>query len=279
MSTSGDIGRQLRQQRTVRRVLAPAPGPIPELDRTRRVTPWRLFGLLVAGALLVGVLAVLPARADGPTLAKPAPPPVGGALGEAAGITPGLPPIEVLERLVTTPTTTTVPAEMPARPVEMQASAPEPSATVANATPMDGLVAGGHLPDWAWDAPGDLSITGMAAVMMAVGCPSSVAPIMAAIGEAESRGRTSAVGDVHLQGNGWGPSVSFMQVRTRVEQRHTGQSRDAEQIHDMWWHARAAFEISEQCTNAFPWSTWRFGQALEHLPAAIGATLWLRGAS
>ena len=143
--------------------------------------------------------------------------------------------------------------------------------------PQDSVVVGADLPEWAWDGPADLSITGMAAVMMAVGCPPSVAPIMAAIGQAESRGRTDALGDVHLQGNGWTESVSAWQVRTRVEQLGTGGNRDRNQIHDLWWHVRAAYEISEGCTNAYPWSTWRFGQALQHFPDAVAAVLWLRG--
>jgi hypothetical protein len=227
--------------------------------------------LLVAGSLILGLMATLPAGADRPSLTDPPP---GAALGAGVEqITPGLPPLHVLEELAAATTTTTwIPAP------EIQVSAASLALPPPVGIPMDAVQQGGHLPDWAWDQPGDLSFKGMAAVMMAVGCPASVAPIMAAIGQAESRGRTDAVGDVHLQGNGWGPSVSFMQVRTREEQRGTGGNRDVAQLHDLWFHARAAFEISEGCTNAYPWSTWRFGQAFQHLPAAIDATLWLRGA-
>ena len=276
MTSSGEHGRRLRQERTARRVVERTAELRPQ-PRTWDWGPARSSGAgrfaagVVAGVALVVAVVSMP----GASGQSSAPPPVKGV---AAGtepppvtVPPGLPPAEELARLLEQQT---APPPPPPPPVE-PAPAPQP---LPLPIPMDAVQPGGHLPEWAWDAPGDLSMRGMAAVMMAVGCPPSVAPIMAAIGEAESRGRTDAVGDVALQGNGWGPSVSFMQVRTRVEDKGSGRARDIEQINDLWFHARASMEISSGCTNAYPWSTWRFGQAIQHLPAAMDAVLWLRGA-
>jgi hypothetical protein len=220
------------------------------------------LGLVLAAAI---VLASLP-----PAGAGPASKGVAAAPPKTTTTTTMPPPLPVLELQALAPTVPE-PAPTPA-PVEV---VPAPVAPAP--IPQESVIVGADLPAWAWDGPADLSITGMAAVMMAIGCPPSVAPIMAAIGQAESRGRTDALGDVHLQGNGWTESVSAWQVRTRVEQLGTGGNRDRNQIHDLWWHARAAYEISEGCTNADPWSTWRFGQALQHFPDAVAAVLWLRG--
>jgi hypothetical protein len=265
MTSSQDIGRELRARRRARAVQPRTPG----WDWGPRRPPqhrkaWLVLGLVVVVAV---ILASLPPAGAGPA-AK--------GVGEAIPKT-------------TTTTTTTMPPPPPPPPVlepQALAPAPPPPAPVVPPDlsgllppiPQDGIQVGGHLPDWAWTEPGRLSPAGLAAMAMAVGCSPGQAVIAAAVALGESGGRTDAVGDTHLMNGVWSYSAGAWQIRGLHAEHGQGTTRDPQQLlHDMWRNARSMQEISNGCTNWQPWTIWQIGKHNQHLASTVDAVLWLRG--
>lgn len=250
MTSSRDVGDQMRQARRRRDQHRSAVG---------WVTPRRVGTLILAGACVVGVAAAIPARAERGQL-------IGEAVGEAvSGITPGLPPLEVLEQLAAT--TTTAPSPAPVPPVSPAVpTGPHP------------LTVGSDVPPWAWDGPARLNARGLAAMAMAVGCAPWQAVFATAIALGESTGRTDAVGDTDLVDGTWSYSAGAWQIRGLHAQHGTGGTRDPQALlHNAWRNAVSMWEISDGCVNWRPWTVWRLNRHLQHLPAAVEGVLAVRG--
>lgn len=108
-----------------------------------------------------------------------------------------------------------------------------------------------------------------------VGFSPAAAVTETAIAGAESGWDDTAVGDVRLENNTWGPSYGLFQVRTL--KRQTGQGSDR----DLSWlaasdlnQAKAAYDISHGGTNFSPWTTYTSGAFQRFLgpsQAAAGA--------
>jgi len=262
MRTSAEIGRDLRRARRNHNA------PEVRARRRRRVTSRRVGVLLVAGSLILGLVATLPAGAERPSLTDP---PAGAALGAGVEqITPGLPPLHVLEELAAATTTTTwIPAP------EIQVSA----ASLALPPPV-GLVItpGGDVPSWAWAEPGKLNAVGIAAMSMSVGCTPGQAVVATAVGLAESNGRTDAVGDVSLMNSTWSYSAGVHQIRGLHREHGTYGWRDPQALlHDMHHNVAAMFEISGGCRNWQPWTMFTNGRWVERLDEAISGVLVAEG--
>ncbi|MBP2471519.1 hypothetical protein JOF53_000391 [Crossiella equi] len=98
-----------------------------------------------------------------------------------------------------------------------------------------------------------------------------------AVALAESRGRTGAIGDVHLETSKWGPSVGLWQIRslnpghgTALEQSQRDQTANL----DPATNAANAYAISGNGTSFRQWSTYTNGdyrQFLDRARTASGA--------
>lgn len=251
MTTSQDIGRELRARRRARAIQPRPPG----WDWGPRRPPgarkaWLVLGLVVAVAVIV---ASLPPAGAGPSL-------------KGVGTMP----------TTTTTTTTTVPPPV-LEPQALAPPVPEPAPVEAMAGPHP-LVFGGEVPAWAWAGPSRLNAYGLAAIAMAAGCAPWQAVFATAIAFGESNGRTDAVGDVALQNGTWGPSLGPWQVRSVWAENHTGGVRDGHALLTNVWHNAASMvAISSGCNDWRPWTVARLGRHLEHLPAAIDGVLAVRG--
>lgn len=263
MTTSQDIGRELRARRRARAVRPSTPG----WDWGPRRPPqhrraWFVLGLVLVAAV---VLAAMPPAGAGPAAKG-----VGEAGPKTTTTTTTTVPPPVLEPMALVPP---VPEPAPA-PVEVAPAPPAPAPI-----PQDGVQVGGHLPEWAWVEPGRLSAAGLASMAMAVGCSPGQAVIAAAVALGESGGRTDAVGDTHLMNGVWSYSAGAWQIRGLHAEHGQGTTRDPQQLlHDMWRNARSMREISNGCTNWQPWTIWQIGRHNQHLASTIDAVLWLRGA-
>lgn len=91
------------------------------------------------------------------------------------------------------------------------------------------------------------------------------APTAAAIAMAESGGNSTILGDTTITGGGWGPSVGLWQIRSLVNQNHTGGVRDQYADADAMANARAAISVSNNGQNWQPWSTFTSGSYLHFL--------------
>lgn len=107
------------------------------------------------------------------------------------------------------------------------------------------------------------------ASLLAAGWPRQAAVTMTAIAGAESGWDPDALGDLGLQGQGWGPSFGLFQIRTRQGETGTGTSRDIARLSsgDVE-QARAAWQISQQGADFSPWSVYSSGAYQQFLPAA-----------
>jgi hypothetical protein len=98
------------------------------------------------------------------------------------------------------------------------------------------------------------------------------ARIMTAIAQAESARDVSAVGDVALQTDKWGPSVGLFQIRTLRSETGTGGDRDITALTDNpVAQVRAAFNISSGGDNFRPWSTFTSGSYEKFLDTPLQA--------
>lgn len=112
-----------------------------------------------------------------------------------------------------------------------------------------------------------------------VGLDGETAATAAAIGMAESGGRTDAVGDVGLQTAKWGPSVGIWQIRSLNAEKGKGTARDEIANREPGANARAMLTISGGGKNWGPWSVYTNGAYKAHLPAARAALGDAKGAS
>lgn len=99
-----------------------------------------------------------------------------------------------------------------------------------------------------------------------------------AIAEPESRRNPASIGDVSLagrptaDGRTWGPSIGWFQIRTIVQERGTGRSRDLDRLQESTlFQARSAYEISGGGGNFRPWSTFVAGSHRPYLAEARAA--------
>lgn len=91
---------------------------------------------------------------------------------------------------------------------------------------------------------------------------------IAAIGLAESGGRTNAQGDVNIQDAKWGPSVGVWQVRTLKSDKGKGTTRDIDALlADPSKQAKSAWEISGGGQNFKPWSVYTAGKYKSNMGA------------
>ena len=114
------------------------------------------------------------------------------------------------------------------------------------------------------------------ALAVAAGLTHEQAITATAIAWAESKGKDglpnpSAIGDVDLEDDKWGPSVGLWQVRSLRADTGTGRSRDIERLGDPAFNAQAMFLISNGGANWTPWSVWKNGRYLTHIDAVRAA--------
>jgi hypothetical protein len=82
--------------------------------------------------------------------------------------------------------------------------------------------------------------------------------IATAIAGAESAFDPTAVGDIDLQNEKWGPSVGLWQIRSLKNPQaysYPDNLRDAAKLKDPIYNAKAAYAISKSGTDFSPWST------------------------
>lgn len=125
--------------------------------------------------------------------------------------------------------------------------------------------------------------------LIQVGYSPAAAVVQLAIDLAESGGDDTAVGDVSLENNVWGPSYGFGQVRTVKADTGRGGDRDinwlaASDINQ----AKAEYDISGGGHNFAPWTTYTSGAYQKFLgqaqsaaagAGAAGGTATLTGAT
>lgn len=109
----------------------------------------------------------------------------------------------------------------------------------------------------------------------AAGLNSASAIIAVAVALAESSGDDTALGDVSLQNNTWGPSVGVWQIRTLKQQTGTGGDRDIAALQgNIGRQAQAMANISNAGTNWTPWTTYTRGtyqKFMGQAQTAVGA--------
>lgn len=108
--------------------------------------------------------------------------------------------------------------------------------------------------------------------LTAAGFTPQAATTLTAIAGAESGYNDTAVGDVSLEDNMWGPSVGLYQIRTLKAQTGTGSDRDISRLtgNDQA-QAAAAYDISHQGTDFSPWTTYTSGAYRQFLNGAQAA--------
>lgn len=115
------------------------------------------------------------------------------------------------------------------------------------------------------------------AAARAVGLSSAAATIAVAVALAESGGNDTAIGDVGLQNNTWGPSVGVWQIRTLKSQTGTGSDRDVNALQgNLQRQALAMKNISSGGSNWTPWTTYTRGTYQQFIgqaqTVAVGGT-------
>lgn len=107
------------------------------------------------------------------------------------------------------------------------------------------------------------------ASLIAAGFDPAGAATMTAIAGAESGYDTTALGDVNLQSNVWGPSYGLFQVRTVKPDTGRGTARDVTLLSTGdAAQAKAAYQISQGGRDFSPWSVYTSGRYQSFLPAA-----------
>lgn len=105
--------------------------------------------------------------------------------------------------------------------------------------------------------------------LLAVGFDSAAAATMTAIALAESGGDDTALGDVSLETNVWGPSYGLFQVRSLKGDTGRGTDRDAAWLAQSDANqAKAAYDISAHGTDFTPWTTYTRGTYQQYLGQA-----------
>lgn len=108
--------------------------------------------------------------------------------------------------------------------------------------------------------------------LTAAGFSPQAATTMTAIAGAESGYNDTALGDVGLQDNVWGPSYGLYQVRTVKAQTGTGSDRDIQKLSSSdAAQAAAAYDISHQGTDFTPWTTYTSGAYRQFLSGSQAA--------
>jgi hypothetical protein len=108
--------------------------------------------------------------------------------------------------------------------------------------------------------------------LTAAGFASAQAVVMTAIALAESSGDDTALGDVGLQDNTWGPSVGLYQVRSLKADTGRGTTRDINWLSGSAPHqAQAAWEISRHGLDFTPWTVYTRGTYQRFLGQAQAA--------
>lgn len=112
--------------------------------------------------------------------------------------------------------------------------------------------------------------------LLHAGFDTTSASIMTAIAGAEDSGSgydDTALGDVSLQDNLWGPSVGVFQIRTLKGATGSGQVRDISwltSVEPLARQARAAYQLSDAGRNFTPWSTFNSGAYRQYLSGLAG---------
>jgi hypothetical protein len=126
--------------------------------------------------------------------------------------------------------------------------------------------------------PGDVY-----AYLINAGFSPAAAVTMTAIAGGESGYNSTAMGDVGLQDNTWGPSVGLFQIRTLKGDTGRGTVRDIQWLtSDPAHQAAAAYQISGHGANFNPWTvytTGRYQDFLSQATAGAGAAPHLTAAS
>jgi hypothetical protein len=113
---------------------------------------------------------------------------------------------------------------------------------------------------WSWEQ--------LVEVARNAGVPGSHLDIAAAVSLAEHRGNVdpSAVGDLKLQTEKWGPSYGLWQIRSlKPKYLHLEPWRDGSRLADPHFNARAMYRISKGGINFTPWSTFEDGLYRQYL--------------
>lgn len=95
--------------------------------------------------------------------------------------------------------------------------------------------------------------------------------IAVAIAKAESNFEETAVGDVHLQNETWGPSFGLWQVRSLKAEAGKGTTRDGTRLQEATFNAKSMSTISRGGTYWTPWSVYKSGAYERHLGMAYEA--------
>lgn len=79
-----------------------------------------------------------------------------------------------------------------------------------------------------------------------------------------------AIGDTTLVNSTWGPSYGAWQIRSLIADNTTGRLRDATQLADPAFNAKAAYQIYKNAGNSFrPWSTYTSGAYQGYMQKAV----------
>lgn len=93
--------------------------------------------------------------------------------------------------------------------------------------------------------------------------------VAVAIGLAESSGDDTAIGDVNLENDTWGPSVGIWQIRTLKAETGSGSNRDINALKgNPARQAQAMFDISASGSNWSPWTVYNKGTYQQYLKQA-----------
>lgn len=110
-----------------------------------------------------------------------------------------------------------------------------------------------------YESPGVLSWPSIIAELYNAGARGTMLVELAATTQCESNRLPAAVGDTHLVGKGWGPSIGILQVRTRDEQRGTGGARDEDALRSSIEHqAWGAVQVAE-AQGMRAWTCYQLG--------------------
>lgn len=88
---------------------------------------------------------------------------------------------------------------------------------------------------------------------------------------AESGGDPDNVGDEHLVGSKWGPSIGLAQIRSLWAERGTGGTRDPDRLTDVNFNLHSAWTISSGGTSFTHWTAYTSGAYRKYLDRARAA--------
>lgn len=91
---------------------------------------------------------------------------------------------------------------------------------------------------------------------LGAGLNPAAAVVATAIAYAESGWNPTALGDVGLEDDSWGPSVGLWQIRSLKAQKSTGQPRDETRLADPTFNAASMANISGTGRNFGAWTTY-----------------------